>query len=58
MISEVILLNTSYYMRFIFVFKEIYEFYKWLLEYIKDFYEYLDISDPIVILTDTKNNLI
>ena len=57
-ISGVTLLNTSYYVAFAFVSKETYEVYKWLLECVKDLYEYLDIPDPNVILTDAQNSLI
>lgn len=46
-ISRVMPLNTSYYIAFAFVSKEItYEVYKWLFECVKDLYEYLDILDP------------
>ncbi len=51
-ISGVTPLNTSYYIAFAFISKETYEVYKWLLECIKDLYQYLDIPDPNVILTD------
>ncbi len=57
-ISRLMSLNISYYIAFVFVFKKIYEIYKWLPEYVKDFYEWLDISDPNVILIDVQNSLI
>ena len=57
-ISGVTPLNTSYYVAFAFVSKETFEVYKWLLECVKDLYEYLDIPDPDVILTDAQNSLI
>ena len=57
-ISGVTSLNTSYYVVFAFVSKETFKIYKWLFEYVKDLYEYLDISDRDVILTDTQNSLI
>ncbi len=57
-ISGVTLLNTSYYVAFAFVSKKTYEVYKWLFEYVKDLYKYLDIPDLNVILTNTQNSLI
>ncbi len=51
-------MNTSYYIAFAFVSKETFEIYKWLYEYIKDLYEYLEIPDPNFILTDTQNSFI
>lgn len=57
-ISGVIPLNTSYYIAFVFISKKTFEIHKWLLECFKDLYEYLDIPDPDVILTDTQNSLI
>ena len=57
-ISRVALLNTSYYIAFTFVCKETFEVYKWLLEYVKDLYEYFDIFEPDVILTDIQNSFI
>ena len=57
-ISKFTLLNTSYYVAFVFVSKEIYEVYKWLLECVKDLYKYFDIPDLNVILTDAQNSLI
>lgn len=57
-ISGVMPLNTSYYVAFVFVSKETFKVYKWLLECVKDLYEYLDIPDLDVILTDAQNSLI
>ena len=57
-VSEVTPLNTSYYFAFTFVSKEVFEVYKWLLECVKDLYEYLNIPDPDVILTDAQMSLI
>ncbi len=51
-ISRVMPLNTSYYIAFTFISKEIYEIYNWLFEYIKDLYRYLNILDLNIILTD------
>ena len=57
-IRRVTLLNINYYVAFAIVSKKIYKVYKWLFEYVKYVYEYLDIPDPNVILTDTQNSLI
>ena len=57
-ISGVMFLNTSYYVAFLFVSKEIFEGYKWLLKCVKDFYEYFDIFNSDVILTDAQNSFI
>ena len=57
-ISGIMPLNTSYYFAFAFISKETFEVYKWLLKCVKDLYEYLDIPDPDVILTNAQNNLI
>ena len=57
-INKITLLNTSYYIAFTFIFKETYEVYKWLFEYVKDFYKYLDISNLNIILMDAQNSLI
>ena len=57
-ISGVTPLNTSYYVAFAFVSEETYEVYKWLLECVKNLYEYLHIPDLNVILTDAQNGLI
>ncbi len=51
-------LNTSYYIAFIFISKEIYEVYNWLIKLIKDFDKYLDISNLNVILINAQNSLI
>ena len=57
-ISGVMPLNTNYYVAFAFVLKKTFDVYKWLLEFVKDLYKYLDIPNPDVILTDAQNNLI
>ena len=57
-ISGVMPLNTSYYIAFAFVSKKTYEVYKWLFECVKDFYKYLNISDPNIILIDVQNSFI
>lgn len=57
-INRIILLNTSYYIIFAFLFKKIYKVYKWLFKYIKDFYKYFDILNSNIILTNAQNSLI
>lgn len=57
-ISEVMPLNTSYYIAFVIIFKEAYKVYKWLLEYVKDLYKYLNIPDLNVILINIQNSFI
>lgn len=46
-------LNTRYYIAFTFIFKKLYQTYKWLFEYIKNFYEYFDILNLKLILINT-----
>ena len=57
-ISGVTSLNTSYYITFVFVFKETFEVYKWVVECIKNLYKYFDIPDLNVILIDAHKSLI
>lgn len=51
-INGVILLNTSYYITFILVFKKTYKVYKLLLRYIKKLDKYFDIPNLNIILTN------
>lgn len=50
--NGVILLNTSYYIAFILVFKKTYKVYKLLLRYIKKLDKYFDIPNLNIILTN------
>ena len=57
-ISEAISLDTSNYIPFEFVFKETFEVDKWLVECIKNLYEYFNISDFNGILTEAQKSYI
>ena len=57
-ISGITPLNISYYIAFAFVSKKTFEVYRWLLKCVKDLYEYFDIPDSDIILTDAQNSLI
>lgn len=57
-ISRVMPLNTSYYITFAFISKEIFKICKWLFKYVKNFYKYFDIPDSNVILTNAQKNVI
>lgn len=57
-ISRTMSLNTSCYITFAFISKKIFEIYKLLFDYVKDFYKYLNILDPNIILIDAQNNFI
>lgn len=45
-------INTTYYVGFAFFTNEKVEDYRWILQYVKQLYEVLDISNPSVIITD------
>lgn len=57
-ISKVTPLNTSYYVAFIFISKNGFEVYNWLLKYVKNLYQYLEIPNSDAIPTNSQNSLI
>lgn len=51
-------LNTLYYIVFAFLSSKIVDDYRWVLGAVKKLYEFLDISDPKVIITDADYSII
>ena len=57
-ITGVTPLNTTYYVAFAFLSAETVDDYRWVLGAVKKLYEFLDIPDPKVIVTDADPSII